>query len=127
MKLLLDTHILVWSAFGELSPKAKRYVEDDSNTLYFSPMSIYEIVIKYLKHPSFFGVEPVSFHSLLLEVGYKELPLTSHHPLMVKNLPLLHNDPFDRILLAQAQYEGMQFLTADKAIAKYQGPIIFVG
>jgi len=127
MNMLIDTHLLVWSAFGELSPKAKRYIEDDSNTLYFSPMSIYEIVIKYLKHPSFFGVEPVSFHSLLLEGWYKEQPLTSHHPLMVKNLPLIHNDPFDRILLAQVQHEGMQLLTADKTIALYPGPIIFVG
>jgi len=127
MKILLDTHILVWAGTEKLPPKVAQYYEDKRNILYFSPINIYEIVIKFLKHPSYFGVEPVSFRSKLLDVGYKELPLNSDHSLTVKGMPLLHQDPFDRILLAQAQYEGMQFLTADKTLAKYAGPIIYVG
>jgi len=127
MKILLDTHLLVWALEGNLPPKAKQYIEDENNTLQFSPISIYEIVIKNRKRLPDFCFDPAFFYSELIRVGYIELPLTSHHSLLVRDIPLLHKDPFDRILLAQAQFEGIQLLTSDNILAKYPEAVIFVG
>ena len=127
MKILLDTHILLWAAAGELTPEASRYVEDKMNTLLFSPASIWEIVIKRGLSRADFLVDPASLYSRLLTAGYQELPITGRHTMLVETLPPLHKDPFDRILLAQAASEGIPFLTADKLLAQYPGSVIFVG
>jgi len=127
MKILLDTNILLKSAQGNLPTKAKRYYEDKSNTLLFSPISIMEIVIKSRKKLPDFIVNPLSFYDGLIKVGYEELLVTSRHSLMVESLPFLHKDPFDRLLLAQATSEGISFLTTDNILAKYNGVVVFVG
>ena len=127
MKLLLDTHILLWAAAGELPSEAARYIEDMANTLLFSPASIWEIVIKRGLGRTDFVVDPASLHNGLLNAGYQELPITGLHTLLVANLPLLHKDPFDRILLAQAAAEGIPLLTADSNLKQYPGSVIFVG
>jgi len=127
MKILLDTHILLWTLKDMLPNKVSHYFKGGNYKLYFSPISIYEVVIKSLKGLPDFNVNPVSFHNDLLLAGFKELKLTSNHSLMVRDMPLLHHDPFDRILLAQAHYERISLLTSDKILAKYPGPIIYVG
>jgi PIN domain nuclease of toxin-antitoxin system len=126
MKLLLDTHILLWAAAGDLPPAAAQYVEDMDNSLYFSAASIWEVVIKRGLGRADFIADPASLYGGLIAAGYLELPVTGKHTLLVGALPNLHKDPFDRILLAQATFEGMPLLTSDATITKYPGSIIFV-
>ena len=99
MRVLVDTHILLWSASGELPPDAARYILNPENTLLFSPASIWELVIKRSLGRDDFYVDPASLYSGLLSAGYLELPITGRHTLLVSHLPPLHKDPFDRILL----------------------------
>ena len=126
MKYLLDTHVLLWAAAGKLSPSAAKYVEDESNDLYFSSVSIWEVVIKRHLNRKDFRVEPLLFYQGLRSAGYGELPMTSKHALAVERLPMLHKDPFDRLLIAQAISEELIFLTADEIVAQYTAPVIFV-
>jgi PIN domain nuclease of toxin-antitoxin system len=126
MTLLLDTHILIWAAAGTMPGKALPYVADENNTLLFSPASIWEIIIKKSLNRSDFQVDPWAIYRGLLDNGYRELAITGSHTLAVDKLPPIHKDPFDRILLAQAQAEGIPFLTADETIAEYPGDIIHI-
>ena len=126
MKILLDTHILLWAAAGDLPAGAVRYIEDEENTLLFSPASIWEVVIKRDLGRTDFVVDPASLYNGLVAAGYQELPVTSKHTLLVGSLPTLHKDPFDRILLAQAASECVPLLTSDETLKQYPGSIIFV-
>jgi len=121
LNLLLDTHLLLWAASepGQLSAKARTLLLDPANHLVFSSASLWEISIKNgLERPDF-NVDPRRLWRMLLVNGYRELPITSEHTVAVNDLPPLHKDPFDRILVAQARVEGLTLLTADKAVAKY--------
>jgi len=126
MKLLIDTHILLWAAADELPSAAARYIQNMDNTLLFSPASIWEVVIKRSLGREDFDVDPASLYSGLLSAGYQELPITGRHTLLVSNLPQLHKDPFDRILLAQSASEGIPLLTSDSVLAQYPGSLIFI-
>jgi PIN domain nuclease of toxin-antitoxin system len=126
MKLLVDTHILLWAAADTLPPDAERYIQNMENTLLFSPASIWEVVIKRGLGREDFFVDPASLYSGLLTAGYEELPITGRHTLLVSSLPPLHKDPFDRILLAQSASEGIPLLTSDNIISQYPGSLIFV-
>ena len=127
MTALLDTHVLIWAAAGKLPPNALPYFDNEANILLFSPASIWEIVIKSgLGRPDF-SIDPSALYNGLVSAGYKELPVTSRHALLVKTLPMLHKDPFDRILLAQAAFEGLVFITADRTLTRYPGFIVYVG
>ena len=126
MKLLLDTHILLWSAADTLPANAAKYVLDESNILYFSTASVWEIVIKTGLNRTTFRVDPFAMYSGLLDSGYEEMPITSRHALAVLSLPDIHKDPFDRIILAQSITEGIQLLTADTRLAGYPAPVIIV-
>ena len=126
MRLLLDTHILIWSALNKLPSTAAQYITDRSNTLIFSSASIWEVVIKSALNQPDFKIDPTMLYKGLIRAGYEELPVISRHTLFVATLPPLHKDPFDRILLAQAAYEGIPLLTADKTVAGYPGSVIFV-
>ena len=126
MKLLLDTHILLWAA-GEpqkLPVKIRKLIEDEENTLFFSAASLWEIVIKNGLGRNDFQIEPRMFRSALMDNGYLEVPITSEHVLFVHDLPPLHKDPFDRILVAQSSIEGMAVLTVDQAVIDYGGTVI---
>ncbi len=126
MKLLLDTHMLLWAAAGSLPKEAEALVLDAGNTLYFSPASIWEIGIKKNLGRSDFKVDPEVLRRGLVDNQYQELPITSLHALAVNDLPPLHKDPFDRMLLAQAKVEGIPLLTADSALQDYPGPVMFI-
>lgn len=121
MNLLLDTHLLLWAASEpkRLSPKARALLLDPVNHLVFSSASLWEISIKNMLERSDFNVDPRRLWRMLLVNGYRELPVTSEHAVAVNELPLLHKDPFDRILVAQARVEGLLLLTVDKGVAKY--------
>jgi PIN domain nuclease of toxin-antitoxin system len=121
LNLLLDTHLLLWAASEpkHLSAKARTLLLDPSNQLIFSAASLWEISIKNgLERPDF-NVDPRRLWRMLLVNGYRELPVTSEHTVAVNDLPPLHKDPFDRILVAQARVEGLTLLTADQIVAKY--------
>jgi len=126
MKLLLDTHMLLWAAAGTLPENAESLVRDVSNTLYFSSASIWEIGIKKSLGRNDFRVDPEVLRRGLLDNQYNELCITSLHALVVSDLPMLHKDPFDRMLLAQAKSEGITLLTSDSIMREYPGPVLFV-
>jgi PIN domain nuclease of toxin-antitoxin system len=126
MKLLLDTHMLLWAAAGSLPDQAELLIVDGNNALYFSAASIWEIIIKRGLGRNDFNVNPEVLRRGLLENLYLELPVSSLHALAGNDLPMLHKDPFDRILLAQAKAEGISLLTSDSLIREYPGPIIFI-
>lgn len=125
MNLLLDTHVLLWAAGNpeRLSEPATALLTDENNTLYFSAASLWEIVIKSSLGRDDFLIDPHLFRRSLQENGYLELPVLSQHVLAVSHLPDLHKDPFDRMLLAQAQSEGFLLLTADERVARYPGSV----
>ncbi|KWF00067.1 twitching motility protein PilT [Burkholderia ubonensis] len=125
MKLLLDTHLLLWAAAGaaELPERARALIEDPACMPLFSVASIWEIVIKRGLERDDFKVDANVLRRNLLDVGYVELPITSAHALAVEQLPPIHRDPFDRLLVAQAISEGVTLVTHDRAVAQYPGPI----
>jgi PIN domain nuclease of toxin-antitoxin system len=126
MKLLLDTHMLLWAAAGTLPKEAESMVTDGDNTLYFSPASIWEIGIKKSLGRSDFTVDVEVLRQALLDNQYTEIPITSLHALAVNDLPPIHKDPFDRMLVAQAKAEGITLLTSDSLVRGYPGPVMFI-
>lgn len=126
MKLLLDTHMLIWAAAGILPKQAYDLVTDGENEICFSSASIWEIVIKRSLGRSDFTVDPQLLLRGLLDNDYRELAVTSSHVLRISDLPAIHKDPFDRLLLAQAKAEGILLVTADKTLAQYQAPVLFI-
>ena len=118
---MLDTHLLLWAASEpqRLSAKARALLLDPSNQLVFSSASLWEITSKNGLERSDFNVDPRRLWRMLLVNGYPELPVTSEHTVALIDLPSLHKDPFDRILIAQARVEGLLLLTVDKTVAKY--------
>lgn len=125
MKLLLDTHLLLWAA-GQperLSRDARALVEAPENELFFSAASLWEVVIKRGLGRDDFKADSRLLRRGLLDNGYSELPIGSEHVVAVENLPAIHKDPFDRILVAQASIEGITLLTADATVARYPGPV----
>ena len=125
MKYLPDTHMLLWAAGepGRLPAVAREIIADPINELFFSAISIWEIAIKRALGRSNFQADPNRMRRLLLANGYRELPLTGEHALAILGLPPIHQDPFDRILIAQATFESITLLTVDPEIAQYPGPI----
>ena len=129
MKLLLDTHLLLWVANEpKRLPRAARVqIENPGNELLFSAASIWEITIKRGLSRADFDVDPRLLRRALLDNGYTELPITGEHAINVDRLPSEHKDPFDRILVAQATVEGITLLTNDRKLTGYRGPVRLVG
>ncbi len=123
MKLLLDTHLLLWSAGqpDRLSTDAKKLIEGPENELLFSAASLWEVIIKRGLGRDDFKVDARLLRRGLLDNGYGELPIGSEHVIAIESLPPLHKDPFDRILIAQAAVEGITLLTSDPLVASYPG------
>jgi len=125
VKFLLDTHILLWAATSpnKLSRKTRRLLEDTENALVFSVVSLWEVVVKRSLERDDFQVDPRELRRGLIDNGYEELPVTGAHALALEDLPSLHKDPFDRMLLAQARVEGLSLLTADERLLQYPGAV----
>ena len=128
MKLLVDTHLLIWSTTNpsKLSETARKMLTDGENEYYFSSASVWEIAIKRRKHPDDMPMSAAAARQLFEEVGCIELPVLSRHSAEVENLPAIHADPFDRMLVAQARLEGMKLLTHDGIIPAYGDFVIEV-
>ena len=125
MKLLLDTHVLLWAMNDpeRLSPSARKLILDPESELFFSAASMWEIALKNSLGRHDFQVDGRRLRRSLLDNGYLELPITSEHTLHLESLPPLHKDPFDRILIAQARTEGILLITADSKVAGYRESI----
>jgi PIN domain nuclease of toxin-antitoxin system len=125
VKLLLDTHLLLWAAGdpGQLSEEARRLIEAPENELFFSAASLWEVAIKSGLGRDDFSVDARLLRRGLIDNGYGELAVFSEHAVAISGLPPLHKDPFDRMLIAQAMVEGITLLTVDAAVAQYEGPI----
>ena len=125
MKVLLDTHLLLWAAEGSerLPARAREIIDDPDNELFFSSASLWEVAIKYGRGRSDFLVDPRLLQRRLLGNRYNEIAVTGEHAVAVNDLPPLHRDPFDRILIAQSVVEGIMLLTADPVVARYTGLI----
>jgi len=126
MKLLLDTNILLWAAADKLPASVEKYILDESNELYYSSASIWEIVIKRGLNRPDFDVSPHLLNKSLVENGYLQIPISVEHTLLTGTLPMIHKDPFDRILVAQSIAEGISLLTTDERIAEYPAPVILI-
>ena len=128
MKLLLDTHLLLWAAGQQnrLPAAALKVIKSPANELLFSAASIWEVAIKRGLGRSDFQADPRLLRRGLLDNGYRELPILSDHVVALDSLPPIHKDPFDRLLVAQATVEGITLLTADDVVAKYPGPVRLV-
>ena len=128
MKLLLDTHLILWAA-GEpekLPSGAVDLIENAESELLFSAVSLWEIAIKSGLGRDDFRVNARLLRRGLIDNGYSELPIIGEHTLMIDTLPSIHKDPFDRLLVAQAISEGIMLLTSDDLGAKYAGPVRLV-
>ena len=125
MKLLLDTQLLLWTA-GQperLSAAARKSINNEGNELLFSAASLWEIAIKSSLGRDDFRVEPRVLRRALIDNGYSEMPITGEHAVSVDTLPMLHKDPFDRLLVTQALVEGITLLTSDAQLAQYGPPV----
>lgn len=128
MKYLLDTHLLLWAAADspKLGPQARAIIENRDNELYFSAAAIWEIAVKTALGKPGFQVSASLFRRLLLDNGYQELPIDSRHAALTETLPDVHKDPFDRIMIAQSQTEGITLLSADKKVIAYGHTVVGV-
>ena len=127
MNLLLDTHIAIWSLNDDpaLSEKARRLILDPDNTIYYSCVSVWEVLLKHARRPENIPFDEAEFAEACHEAGYYPLGLSEKHVLAVRTLTRAagakeHNDPFDRLLLAQAKAENLTFLTHDELICGYE-------
>lgn len=125
MDILLDTHVLLWTGLAahRLPEPVAAMIDSPDNTVHVSMASLWEIAIKN-------GLGRADFHVSLPEMlprmaaaGIREMAIAPHHILWLERLPAHHRDPFDRMLVAQANCENALLLTADRALAQYAGPI----
>lgn len=127
MNLLLDTHILIWALNDDpqLSEKAKEMILEPGNAVYYSVVSIWEISIKHSAHPEDLEFSGKELSEFCQDAGFLPLELRDKHVYALEtinrpeNAPR-HNDPFDRMLVAQAKAENMSFLTHDSLIPYYE-------
>lgn len=128
MKYLLDTHLLLWALLSpkRLSLKTRKLIADENNVLFFSVISLWEVSIKTAAGRQEFQVNARTLRRYLLDNGYCELLLNGEHAVAAGDLPFLHRDPFDRILITQATIEDIILLTSDKVVAQYSAPIQLV-
>lgn len=132
MKILLDTHILVWYFDGDkkLSCRAWQMIDDNQNEIYFSSLAIFEVDLKRTIKPDKMSFNGDELAKICEEAGFKCLPLELKHALAVKNLTRKedkppHKDPFDNLMLAQAIVDEMIFITHNQHIAKYETDVVF--
>lgn len=122
MRILLDTHVLLWALFTpeRLPKRAAEAIETPENSIVFSAVNIWEIAIKRALNRADFTVEPDRVRWAALSTDFTELPVSGLHAQRVRHLPPLHRDPFDRLLVAQAQAEPLVLMSNDPAVADYE-------
>jgi PIN domain nuclease of toxin-antitoxin system len=128
MRLLLDTHILLWIADDSprLSKKARALIVDPANEKFFSVASIWEVSIKSALRRDDFVFDATKLRAGLLARPFVELPVSGTHALATLRLPAIHKDLFDRMLVAQSLEETLTLLTADAVVASYSAAILRV-
>jgi PIN domain nuclease of toxin-antitoxin system len=121
MRLLLDTHVLLWAVgmSARLSAATRQTLEAPDNEVYYSAANLWEIAIKSSLRRTDFQVDPERLSTVLPAMDLTELPITARHAAAVTRLPPLHRDPFDRLLIAQSQVEPMILLTNDELLVQY--------
>ena len=131
MRILLDTHIALWAIAdtSKLSDEVTKLLENESNEVFYSMASVWEVAIKHIIKPENMPVSEEEFVRLCEDTGFTSLPIETGHIFLLKTLSRpndapKHNDPFDRILVAQAKAEGIMFLTHDSLIPYYDEPFI---
>lgn len=125
MRLLLDTHIFLWAVAGapQLKPAARRLIED-ADEVHVSAASIWEVAIK--TRLGKLDADPQQLAAAIEASGFIQLPVSAAHAAGVRQLELHHNDPFDRLLIAQALAEPLKLLTVDAVLAKYSDIVLVV-
>jgi PIN domain nuclease of toxin-antitoxin system len=122
MRMLLDTHVLLWWLFDEnlISPAARAAIADETNDAFVSAVSAWEISIKY-KSGKLPKVAPLMAHleNAIIEEGFIGVPVTLRHGELAGSLPPVHKDPFDRMLIAQAQAERLTLISSERLFDRY--------
>ena len=118
MKILLDTHILIWylEDSNRLRKEFRDLIVDASNIIYFSAVSLAEMAIKASKNKLSY---PDNFIDICTRQGFIELSLKSKHSILLKDLAQIHSDPFDRLLIVQAKSEDIWMISEDRFISQY--------
>ncbi len=125
MRLLLDTHVFLWVVGGSPSLKLPvRKMIESADEVFVSAASLWEIAIK--ASIGKIKADPQALVAAIDGSGFVELPVFASHAAAVASLPMHHNDPFDRLLLAQAMAEPLKFLTADALLAQYSDLVVLV-
>lgn len=130
MKLLLDTQVWLWALTGDarLGPRTRAALTARKNTPLFSAASAWEIAIKYRLGRLALPSSPEEFVPMrLARDGIGSLPIDARHALRVASLPDHHRDPFDRLLVAQAQVEDLPIVTSDPVLSRYEVTVIPAG
>ncbi|MCX7380007.1 MAG: type II toxin-antitoxin system VapC family toxin [Alphaproteobacteria bacterium] len=124
MRLLIDTHILLWSLLSpeRLPPSARSAIMEPAHDVLVSVASLWEIAIKHALGRLHLPIERLP--ALVTELGCTVLPITAPHALAAGALPRHHADPFDRMLIAQARHEGLTLVTVDAAFTQYDVPLL---
>jgi PIN domain nuclease of toxin-antitoxin system len=128
MRALFDTHLIIWiiEDSRRLSREARAIYADRRVQPVFSVVALWEVAIKSARHRPGFDVDPGRLRSGLLAAEWEELPVVADHVIAGAALRLLHRDPFDRLLIAQAGVEQMELITADRRLAPYGRPVRLV-
>jgi PIN domain nuclease of toxin-antitoxin system len=128
MRLLLDTHVLLWALSGSkrLPHDARELIESAQNEVLFSAASIWEIAVKAQLLRAEFGVDVETIAAAARDTDFDELAISSRHAAGVAALPLRHKDPFDRMLMSQAIVEPARLVTADRALAAYSSDLVML-
>jgi PIN domain nuclease of toxin-antitoxin system len=130
VRILLDTHCWLWYLLApqRLNPAATEVLREQQNEVYFSAASAWEIVVKFGTGKLSLPAPPTEYiPSRLAELNHQSLPILQNHVLRIEQLPPHHRDPFDRVLVAQAQEEELQLMTADRVLRAYEVPIFWAG
>ena len=128
MRLLLDTHIALWAITDDplLPSQAHSLILEPGNTVYISAASLWEIAIKHALKPTSMPLSAAEASHFFHRAGYGFLEITPGHATHVESLPGFHQDPFDRMLVAQALAEPLVLITHDRKVAQYGPPILLV-
>ena len=128
MRILIDTHVIIWAMVESprLSSKARKILTEDGNEFFLSAASLWEIALKHGNSPGDMPVTPSLVQAFCLDSGISALNISFLHAARTISLPPIHADPFDRMLVAQAQIESLKLLTHDELIARYGDFVIKV-